>query len=163
MKNSVNIDELVKKAAKEAAKEAIIQNNQEQRDRRFHNTRILMKNYNKLKDHVDNVREDYSYDGFFEYDDVDDRVWLTSIARTKIRTMQMLAYVDNALQLIKSKMEAESIGYKYRAFELYYFDEKSNEEISNMLGCGHNQPKRWSDLVLDELSVYLWGIEALGL
>ena len=162
MKNSVNIDELVNRAAKEAAKEAIFEFDKSQKDKRFHNTRILMINYNKLKDHIDNVRDDYSDLDLFEVDE-EDKVWITSIARTKLRTMQMMAYIDSALEIVKRKMEEECIEYKFKAFELYYIQEKSNDEIMSMLGCGVNQPKRWSDLILNELSIYLWGIEALGL
>ncbi len=159
MKNSVNIDELVNKAAIEAAKAAILEYDKVQRDKRFHNTRVLMKNYNKLKEHIDNVRADVE----FEIEEAEDKVWLTGMVRTKLRTIQMMAYIDSALKIVKSKMESDCVEYKFKAFELYYIEGKSNNEIISSLSCGKNQPKRWSDEVLNELSVYLWGIEALGI
>lgn len=75
----------------------------------------------------------------------------------------MMAYVDSALKILKRRFRKECIEYKYRAFEMYYIEEKSNEEIIGTLKCGKNQPKIWSDLVLNELSTLLWGIEALGM
>jgi hypothetical protein len=158
-KNIVNIDETIMKAAKEGAREVILEINKSQRDRRFHNTWLLMKNYNKLKDHIDKVKADVEFD----IEVVEDKIWLTSIARTKIRTMQMIAYLDSAMSLVEKKMRKECIEYKYKAFKLYFIDDKTNEEISNMLGCGKNQPKLWSDAVLREISILLWGIEALGI
>ena len=75
----------------------------------------------------------------------------------------MMAYVESALDILKKSFRKGCIEYKYRAFEMYYIEEKTNEEIIGFLKCGKNQPKIWSDLVLNELSTLLWGIEALGI
>lgn len=152
-------DETIKKVAKEAAKEALLEFDKELKDKRIYNTRLLMKNYNKFKEHIDNVKTDIEFD----IEEAEDKVWLTSVVRTKLRTMQMMAYIDCALDIIKDKMKMNCVEYKYKAFELYYKEEKTNEEIIEALGCGKNQPKIWSDLVIDDLSIYLWGIEALGI
>lgn len=160
MKNSVNIDEIINKAVGLAIKQYDKEKMIEQKDRRFHNTRLLMRNYNRLKDHIENVTDDVE---FKIEEDTDDKVWLRSMVRTKLRTMKMLAYVDSALKIVEKEMRKSCVEYKYKAFELCYIEEKTNEEIAEILGCGKNQPKRWSDLALNELSVLLWGIEALGM
>ncbi|WP_434304184.1 hypothetical protein [Clostridium botulinum] len=159
MVDNINIDEVIIKATKVAIKEYDKEKSITQKDRRLHNTRLLMKNYNKLKEHIENVNGDLE----IEVDSVDDEVWITSITRTKLRTMKMMAYVDSALKISKRRFRKECIEYKYRAFEMYYIEEKTNEEIIGTLKCGKNQPKIWSDLVLNELSTLLWGIEALGM
>ncbi|WP_045905923.1 hypothetical protein [Clostridium botulinum] len=159
MVDNINIDEFIIKATKVAIKEYDKEKSVTQKDKRLHNTRLLMKNYNKLKEHIENVNGDLE----IEVDSVDDEVWITSITRTKLRTMKMMAYVDSALKILKRRFKKECIEYKYRAFEMYYIEEKTNEEIIGTLKCGKNQPKIWSDLVLNELSTLLWGIEALGM
>lgn len=144
---------------KEAIKEFKEEEKEKQKDRRLHNTRLLMRNYNSLKEHIDKVNGDLD----IEVDNVDDEVWITSITRTKLRTMKMMAYIDSALDIIDKRFKNNCEEYKYKAFELYYMDKKSNEEIQELLGCGKNSPKIWSDLVTSELSLLLWGIEALGM
>lgn len=144
---------------KEAIKEFKEEEKEKQKDRRLHNTRLLMRNYNSLKEHIDKVNGDLD----IEVDNVDDEVWITSITRTKLRTMKMMAYIDSALDIIEKRFKGNCEEYKYKAFELYYMDKKSNEEIQDLLGCGKNSPKIWSDLVTSELSLLLWGIEALGM
>lgn len=157
--NIMSIDEYIKKAAKEAIKEFDKEKSVNQRDKRLHNTRLLMKHYNKLKDHIDNVNDDLE----IELVNEDEEVWIASITRTKLRTMKMMAYIDSALRILDKRFRQNCEEYKYKAFKLYYLDEKNNEEIQTLLGCGKNSPKTWSDLVMEELSLLLWGIEALGI
>lgn len=155
----VNIDEVINKAAKVAIREYDKEKSMSQRDRRLHNTRLLMRNYNTLKEHIENVNDDLE----IKVDNADDEVWITSITRTKLRTMKMMAYIDSALEILEKKFRQNCEEYKYKAFTLYYLDEKTNEEIQELLGCGKNSPKKWSDTVTEELSLLLWGIEALGM
>ncbi len=153
--DAFDMDEAISKAIREYDREKSMN----QRDRRLHNTRLLMRNYNKLKEHIDNVNDDLE----IKVDSTDDEVWITSITRTKLRTMKMMAYIDSALAIIKEDMKRNCIEYKYKAFEAYFIEEKTNEEITEILGCGKNQPRIWSDVALNELSILLWGIEALGM
>lgn len=165
MKNSINIDEVISRSIKNAIREYDKEKRMEQQDKRLHNTRLLMENYNKLNAHIDSVSDkivDLNIDTE-NIEDLADKAWIISIMRTKLRTMKMMAYVDSALAIIKEDMVNNCIEYKYRAFELYFIKKKTNEEIIGILGCGKNQPKIWSDLVLDKLSILLWGIEALGI
>lgn len=165
MMNDIDINEIINKATKNAIKEYDKEKRMEQKDKRLHNTKLLMKNYTKLKAHVDSISDKISnlntdIEGI---EDLSDKAWIMSITRTKLRTMKMMACVDSALGIIKEDMIKNCIEYKYRAFELYFMEEKTHEEITEILRCGKNQPKIWSDLVLDKLSILLWGIEALGM
>ncbi len=148
---------------KELAKEVIKELAKQQKDKRLHNTRLLMKNYNSLKNHLENVNEDIK-DFEIEVEmGSKDSIWIMSIARSKIRTAKMVGYVESAMKLIKDKFEKNLEAEKFRAFEMYYIDKKTNEEIQEELNCGKNSPKRWSDLIIEELNVLLWGIDALGI
>lgn len=151
------------KEVKELAKEVIKELARQQKDKRLHNTRLLMKNYTALKNHIENVNEDIEE---FEIEvemGSKDNLWIMSIARSKIRTAKMVAYVESAMDLVKEKFEKNSEAEKFRAFEMFYLDKKTNEEIQEELNCGKNSPKRWSDLIIEELNVLLWGIDALGI
>lgn len=151
------------KEVKELAKEVIKEMAKQQKDKRLHNTRLLMKNYTALKNHIENVNEDIEE---FEIEvemGSKDNIWIMSIARSKIRTAKMVGYVESAMDIIKEKFEKNLESEKFKAFEMHYIDKKTNEEIQEVLNCGKNSPKKWSDLIIEELNVLLWGIDALGI
>lgn len=118
-----------------------------------------MKNYNKLKDHIDHVSDDID----IKFEDKEEEVFITSITRTKLRTIKMMGYIDSALCILEKRFRENCEEYKYKAFELYFMKKRTNEEIQELLSCGKNSPRIWVNAVLDELSVLLWGIEALGI
>ncbi|MCD3351229.1 hypothetical protein G8V03_09535 [Clostridium botulinum D/C] len=161
----LNINEVINQAVSIAIKKFDKEKKEKQRDKRLHNTRLLMKHYNTLWEHVDNVNTDDKLLDYLEEEEeeVTNRTFIISVCRTKMRTAKMLGLVDSALRIVKDKFEKNSEKYKYKAFELYYFEKMTNEEIQKELNCGKNSPKKWSDLVIEELSLLLWGIEALGM
>ena len=164
MSKAINIDEVISKATIEAIREYDKERIMRTKKGALHNTKLLMQNYNSFKNHIENISEDIEELEFEYYNSLEpDEVWIASIRRSKVKTIKMIAYIDSALEVVKEKSRKECAEYKYRAFELYYIEKKTNEQIVEILGCGKNQPKIWSDLVLDELSTLLWGVEALGI
>ena len=155
----------IKRLAKEAALEAIKEIMYQKTDKRLHNTRLLMRNYNNLKEHInsnsDNVEIIVNIDDEVELKS--DYVWLESVARSKTRTAKMMKYVDDKLKYLEHKYENKQEFEKYDAFYLFYIEEKTNEEIQEELSCGKNSVKKWRDLIINELSILLWGIDAIGI
>lgn len=145
------------------AKEVIQEINKEKKYKRLHNTKLLMKNYVSLKEHIDNVNDDIKDFEIEVEEGYKDRVWIVSIAKCKFRTAKMVGYIDNALDILKERYKQNNESEKYEAFELYYIDKETNENIREILKCGKNSPKTWSDLIINELSILLWGIDALGI
>lgn len=158
-------EELIKSMAKKVAKEAVFEIANQGKDRRFHNTKMLMKNYNVLKEHMKGDGEQIKIK--FESLDEEDPymkvefMWLESIARSKARTVKILKYIEDSLDYLETKFRMRNEYEKYKAFELFFIKEKTNEEIQEELNCSKNMPKRWSDVVIKELSILLWGIDAL--
>lgn len=151
--------DIIKNLAREVITEIRAQESEKQKKKVLHNTKLLMKNYNKFKDHIDKVDDSVTYD----IEIADDEILISAITRTKLRTAKMIAYIDSALEVVKKNMINAGEEYKYSAFYMHYIDGKTNEEISEKFNCGKNTPKRWSDYILGELSILLWGIEALGI
>ncbi|MEG2246324.1 MAG: hypothetical protein RSC84_02645 [Peptostreptococcaceae bacterium] len=148
--------------AKELAREVIFEIRRAQIDKRFHNTKLLMKNYNKLHQHV----EDVNGDGYSIYiDEVDfeggQDVFITSLFRTKTRTAKMLACLDSALILLQKEFEKEKENYKFEAFQMHYIQGRSFEDIAEELAAGKNTPGRWIKDVISRLNILLWGVDAL--
>ena len=155
----------IKRLAKEAALEAIREMVYQKTDKRLHNTRLLMKNYNNLKEHI-NSKESNEKIVIKIDEEVElksDYIWLESVARSKTRTAKMMKYVDDKLKYLEHKYESKQEFEKYDAFYLFYIEEMTNEEIQEELSCGKNSVKKWRDLIINELSVLLWGIDAIGI
>lgn len=135
-----------------------------ERDRKkaYHNTYLLMKKYNLMKKHVYKVVDDIDTDKLsdgLEFISKQD-VWVISICKSKTKSLKMLSYIDSALETIYKEYERKGKTHEYRAFELYFIEEKTYEEIAKYLNCGKNTPKKWTDNILEDLSVLLWGYEA---
>lgn len=128
----------------------------------YHNTYILMKKYNTLKEHIENMKDDIELE--IELNDLEaGDVWVLSIAKSKIKSMKMIGYIDTALEIVEKRFKEKCLHHEFLAFKKFFLDQKTNEEIMKELGCGKNSPKKWSDNVLNEISVLLWGYEALGI
>ena len=156
----------MEKQVKELAKEVIFEIKNQQKDRRLHNTKLLMKNYDKLKNHIENINSD----GFMSYfgEDLQEAleendVFLNSVLRTKARTAQMVSCIDISLEILADEYEENGTYYIYDAFHMYYIEKLTYEEIAEKLNAGKNTPARWVKEVLNKLNILLWGVDALGI
>ena len=170
------IKEIMPDLRKQLKQEVIKEIKRDRQKKVYHNTYILMSHYNKFKQHIKKVKitdeiEDLDkfMDGIKEDDFVEDYIieinaadekFIKSILKSKIRTATMIAFIDEALNIIKSEYEAKGKYDHYRAFELFFIEEKTNKEIQEELFCGINTPRKWSKEILKELSLLLWGIDA---
>ena len=156
----------MEKQVKELAKEVIKKKKNQQKDRRLHNTKLLMKNYDKLKNHIEKINSD-GFMGYFgenlqealEENDV----FLNSVLRTKARTAQMVSCIDISLEILADEYEENGTYYIYDAFHMYYIEKLTYEEIAEKLNAGKNTPARWVKEVLNKLNILLWGVDALGI
>lgn len=164
--NTVNIDETIKKAAKEAIKEFDKEKKEENRKKVFHNTRLLLRHYNDLVSHVNNAIDDVNKleQDLEDMEELDrDELYILSIKKSKSKTLIMIAHIDMALELLKKKQYKLCSPEKYRALELFYLKEKTYEDVAGKLNCGVVTARRWINEMINELSIYLFGIEGLKL
>lgn len=164
------IQEAVKVAIKEYDKEKKIQSKRNA----FHNTKLLMKHYNDLKEHlrrgISDIREleesrlelVKSYNGEEELYK-EDELFIESIKRSKIKSVIMISHIDAALSALKIKHKNKGTIEKYLALENYFIKEKTYEEITEILNCGVNTPRRWINELINELGVYLFGVDGIKL
>lgn len=156
----------MEKQVKELAKEVIFEIKNQQKDRRLHNTKLLMKNYDKLKNHIEKINSD-GFMGYFREDLQEaleeNDVFLNSVLRTKARTAQMVSCIDISLEILADEYEENGTYYIYDAFHMYYIEKLTYEEIAEKLNAGKNTPARWVKEVLNKLNILLWGVDALGI
>lgn len=65
--------------------------------------------------------------------------------------------------MLKKKQHKLCSPEKYRALEIFYLKEKTYEEVAGELNCGVVTARRWINEMINELSIYLFGIEGLKL
>lgn len=153
-------EEQIKDIIKQAICEYEKKKKEEKKEEAYHNTHLLMKNYNIIKAHV------YDLDG--EITDISDQLrieksdtWLYTISRSKAQSLKMLGYVKDALRIVERRYKKKDEWYKYLAFKLTFIKEMGNEDIMKELKCSKNRPRIWTIEVLSELSKVLWGMEAI--
>lgn len=155
-------DEVIQRAVKKAIKDFNDSLKMEQKQKVLHNTKLLMKHYNSLKAHAEKAV--YNIDAIneiYEKDDEDDRAYIASIKRSKLRTLIMVSHIDQALKELKEKKTKENMIEHYKALKMYYIDKKTYEEIQKELICSKNTPARWINAAIRDLSVLLFGVDGL--
>ncbi|CEK34352.1 sigma-70 region 4 type 2 [[Clostridium] sordellii] len=162
-----NVDkDLLTKLSKEVAKEALFEIINKDKDWRLRNTKILMENYNALKEHIKGIDDEINFryefrDGEREICVKSEYMWLESIAKSKARTIEMMGYVEAKIKYLIYEWESKGQREVIDSFLMFYIEDKSDNEIREKYNCGANTPKRWRDKILKELSVLLWGIDAI--
>jgi beta-phosphoglucomutase-like phosphatase (HAD superfamily) len=166
MSNKLNTEETINKAVKQAIKEFDKEKRQEQKKKVFHNTKLLLKHYNDLKQHVENAIDDVRRleTDLEELGDLEkDELYILSIKRSKSKTLIMIAHVDMAMDTLRQKQIKLCSIEKYQALKMFYIDELSYEDIVKHFNCGVNTPRRWMNDMINELSILLFGIDGLKL
>ncbi len=169
-KSGINIEELIDRAAKKAAAEAIkeikVKEKEEKKKYKLHNTWLLLKNYNELVSNVNNSIDEISQ---LENDRIDfgsldeEELFIMSIKKSKAKTLIMIAHIDRAMKTLKENQKKKGTVEKYEVLEKFYLKEFKYDELVEQYSCGVNTPRRWMNEMIDELSVLLFGIDGLKL
>lgn len=157
---------LVRTAALEAVKIFEKSQKKNNRARVFQNAKKLMENYNRI---CQSVRE-----GVSELSDVDDGeeleelsaedIYISSIIKSKLRSIVMIAHIDKCLGLLEEEMIRKGTHEKYEAFKMSYLEEGiTQEDIAERFGITDRTVRRWIAELTRILSVYLFGADAIVL
>lgn len=160
-----SIEEIAKMAAKEAVTEMKKEERQKKKVKIFQNTKVLMENYNRM---VQSVQEGVSDLSDLTEDSVEGledgaNIFIESIVKSKLRSLVMLAHIDKCLKLLEDEEYRRNTHEKYLAFTYFYLDGMSHESIAEVLNCTDRTSRRWVTELTSILSIYLFGSDALML
>lgn len=164
----VKEEEVIQKAVNKAIREFDEKQKKEQKHKVLHNTKLLMRHYNSLKLHADNAI--YSIDKLKEQKDngclgekeiEDDKAYILSIRRSRVRTLIMVSHIEQAMEELKEKKKKEGSFEQYKALKMYYIDKMSYEEIQEEFNCSKNTPARWVTSAIQDLSILIFGVDGL--
>lgn len=168
MRSSIDVEEVIKKAVAEALKEFDIKKNKESKAKVLHNTKLLLSNYNNLSKHYEEAVDSLVYIELDEEDNFscesiesNDKLFILSIRRSKFRTMIMVAHIQNALKALKEESIRKSQLNKYEVLEKHYLKNVPFNQIAIESNCSEITARRWKNEMVQDLGVYLFGIDAL--
>lgn len=168
MRYSANYDEIIKKAVTEAIKEFDVKRQEDAKTKIFHNTKLLLSNYNSLSKHYKNAVDNLDY---IELDETDenscesiesnDKLFILSIRRSKFRTMIMVSHIQAALKCLQADCIRKNQLNKYEVLERHYLQNVPYGEIAAEFYCSEITARRWKNEMVKDLGVYLFGVDAL--
>lgn len=148
-------------------------------DNRLNNTKLLMKNYRRFKEAINNAVFSESDldtmtvgDVLSKIDDLDvttsSEVIVESILKSKKKTEIILSHIDRILKKYFEKVEKskdESLKERVNMFKKYYIDEESDgityNEMSIIFHMSTKQINRNILRVIDDLSTRIFGFDGL--
>lgn len=141
-------------------------------DKRYHNTKLLLRNYKDFKKHClecENSLDDIELTlekWEIEHDSYGED-YIKSAKRTKARTQIIVELIDKFLKAHKEEAEARKDNNKLRRsriIELMYINEnKTMEQLAESFDCDVATISRQHKTAINELSILFFGIEGLKL
>jgi hypothetical protein len=141
------------------------------RDKRYHNTKLLLKHYRDFREHVKNsVYSDDQIDRSRDADDwldlmetvADDEIYINSIKRTRKRTEIIVAHIDTMLDFYKAQGERDTTkALRYKAIMSIYGQGNTFAETAEQMKIGERHAYRLEQQGIEDLSVLLFGIDGL--
>lgn len=175
--NKQLIEQVVKLSAEVATKaalehlEKVRQEEQKaRRDRRLHNTRLLLRNYRSFKLHCEDIK--LELDAITSREILDelqtDEFAVESIKRSKKRTLAMVRFIDQMLVVYKIICEQSYKPEDFRRYQtiydLYISDEKKTyQQIADCHNVHIRTVNRDVNEAVQTLSVLLFGVDGIRL
>lgn len=150
------IEKIIERAADRAAKRAVEVYQKEQtakESRKAYNmTFKYLKQYGNL---ISSTKNATQAAGAAESEENE---FLQLIEKAKTPTNAIIAILARCITEMEHEIEQKS---KYAVFEMYFFENKTYEQITAEIPMGDSTPRRWISEMVNILAVKLFGVEAI--
>ncbi len=155
----------------EAVREYDAKQKKSRHDRRLYNTRLLMKNYNALKEHCEKSVSDLNVieinnisaiDVIDSLDNLDKGTYIESIKRSNTRTKIMIDHIDSMLSLFEIYCNKTNNNRKYRVLTAYYLNDLETKDISMNENIDIRTCQRDLKFSIEKLSALIFGVDGLS-
>lgn len=153
-------------ASKEYDKQQKIKNLEIKKDRRLRNTRLLLKHYNKFKEHIDKaIYMGTSIDFVDNKDNIEEVITINSVRESISRTHIMLVHVRTMLQIFENycKHSNEIEKRRYRTLDCFYFKNMTLEDIADIEEVDERTSLRDLRCAEDKMCALIFGIEGIDM
>jgi hypothetical protein len=125
-------------------------------------TVIYLENYREMERYIrEAVSETSQIPDIDRYNISAEKAFLQSVRECRAETIILFEHLRKALASLKEDTEAAGEGYKYEALEAVYIQGKTYEDIVRETGCGRNSPKKWCRVMIQRLSIKIFGAKAI--
>jgi len=153
--NKQTADELIEKAVKKQEK-------QERKKKALHNTKLLLKNYNKINSSIDEaISEARQLENEMLGFDDSEEVYINSIRKSKLRSLIVVAHIEKALALTQEEYEQKDMIYKYNALYDCLIDGVTFEDEAEELNASIATIRRWINEVTKVISIRIFGCDGV--
>ena len=112
-------------------------------------TLLYLENYREMERYINEaVSETSQVPDIGKYNISAEKAFLQSVRECRAETVILFEHLKKALASLKEDAEAAGEGYKY-------------EDIVRETGCGRNSPKKWCRVMIQRLSIKLFGAKAI--
>ena len=143
-------------------------------DNELYNTRLLLMNYTKFKQHVNNATHsadeiEIIENKFLEYEMTNKPdTYINSILRTKERTRIMIAHIDKLIEVYKKEAIENKDMEQLDRYKIIYYryiakDKKTMVKLSLELNMSERNVFRIQQRAIKDLSVLFFGIDAIDI
>jgi hypothetical protein len=109
-------------------------------------TLLYLENYHEMERYINEaVSETSQVPDIGKYNISAEKAFLQSVRECRAETVILFEHLKKALASLKEDAEAAGEGYKYDA----------------ETGCGRNSPKKWCRVMIQRLSIKLFGAKAI--
>lgn len=162
--NQQAADELIEKAVKTAIREFDKEQKQENKKKALHNTKLLLKNYNKIKASIEGaVYEIKQLEQDFVVVDDADELYIESIRRSKLKSIIVITHIENALEIVSNDYRAKGTPEKYDVFKSCLINHMNYDDAAKQYHSSKTSISRWINEVTREVSIQLFGIDGICL
>ena len=157
-------DELINKAVKTAIKEYNKQQVAEKKRKALHNTKMLLKNYDKIKSSIEEaISEANQLEQESIVFDEDEEIYINSIRRSKLKSLIVIAHIDRALELTRDEYNQKEMIYKYRAMYDCLINGVTYEDEAEELNTSAVTVRRWITEITKVLSIRIFGCDGVDI
>lgn len=125
-------------------------------------TLTYLENYREMERYIkEAVSESSQIQDISRYNISAENAFLQTVRECRAETIILFEHLKKSLASLKEDAEAAGEGYKYEALEAFYIHGKTYEDIARETGCGKNSPKTWCKVMIERLSIKLFGAKAI--
>ncbi|MDF2610059.1 MAG: hypothetical protein K0R92_1533 [Lachnospiraceae bacterium] len=156
--NKQTADDMIDKAVKKAIREYAKQEKMERRKKALHNTKLLLKNYNKIKSSIEEaISEANQLEAYTD----EEEVYINSIRKSKLRSLIVISHIEKALILTKDEYDLKDMPYKYDALYDCLVKGTTFEEEAEALTTSAVTVRRWVNEVTKAVSIRIFGSDGI--
>jgi hypothetical protein len=165
--NQATAEDMIDKAVNKAIREFAKKQREDNKKKALHNTKLLLKNYDKIKKSVELSIEDLNNEietMGLDLSNLDrDQLYIDSIRRSKSRSLIIVSHIGNALANIDAELKRNDAYLKYQIFESCILKKEIMiYEAADKYNTSKATVARWISDITNALSIYLFGVEGVN-